>query len=156
MMKKSVKRSSKNTSPNYFINAFQRRLGCTPTEYIDKKLKAGSQLDAVKYLFDVIAAEVALQNNCKCFHFDYFYKKNNAPRQQTVVLKPNTVSMDNKPENAGKFWTKDEERMLIKMFNDNASKSEMCAAFKRTEIALAARLVKLGVIQDRDEFIGEK
>ena len=65
MMKKSVKRRLKSTSSDYFINAVQRRLGCTPTEYIDKKLKAGSQLDAVKYLFDVIAAEVAQHNNCK-------------------------------------------------------------------------------------------
>ena len=65
-------------------------------------------------------------------------------------------SKRNMPENAGKAWTMEEEQLLIKMYNSGVSKKEMCDAFKRTEVALAARLVHLGIIESRDVFRGRK
>ena len=61
-----------------------------------------------------------------------------------------------RPENAGKGWTTEEEQQLIKMYNNGYSKKEMCDTFKRTEVALAARLVRLGIIENRDVFRGRK
>ncbi len=138
------------SSINIFNDAFKERLGRTPYEYIYKKIDTGSQIDDIRYLFNIIAAEISQKNNCRYFAFDYFY------RDITTEYKPITKSLNShttkRPENAGKFWSADEEQLLVKMYNNNATKKEMCDAFKRTENGLAARLVKLGVIEDREVF----
>lgn len=133
-----------NNNPNFFVEAFIKRLGRTPNEYINEKINSGSQIDAVKYLFNIIAAEISNQNDCKFFDFNYFYNSN----------VPYTVSerVAKRPENAGKAWSAEEEQLLIKIYNSNATKKEMCDTLKRTENGLAARLVHLGIIKDRDEF----
>ena len=56
------------------------------------------------------------------------------------------------PANAGKPWTSEDEETLCRMFNNGCSKKDICSFFKRTESAIAARLVHLGKIQNRDEF----
>ena len=71
--RKQLKRAPQNTNPHFFITAFKQRLDCTPCEYINAKLKTGSKIDDVQYLFNIIAAEISTQNNCKFFDFDYFY-----------------------------------------------------------------------------------
>ena len=58
------------------------------------------------------------------------------------------------PENAGKPWTEADEQTLKRMFENGCSKKEICAYFKRTEGSIAARLVRLGLIQDRANFKG--
>ena len=133
------------------MDAFKKRLGRTPNDYINEKIKTGSQLDAVKYLFNIVAAEISNQNNCKFFDFDYFYKSNTSPQPRAY-----NFQKTKRPENAGKAWTVEEEQLLIKMYNSGVSKKEMCDAFKRTEVALAARLVHLGIIENRDVFRGGK
>ena len=148
---KQQKRVPLNTNPQFFIEAFRRRLGRTPNEYINEKLKTGSDFEAVKYLFNIVAAEISTQNNCKFFDFDYFYKSNTSPQPRVY-----NFQKTKRPENAGKAWTKEEEQQLIQMYNNRCSKKEMCDAFKRTEVALAARLVHLGIIESRDVFRGRK
>lgn len=143
--------SPPNTNPQFFITAFKNRLGRTPTEYINEKLKTGSRFEDVKYLFNVVSAEISNQNNCKFFDFDYFYKSNTSPQPRAY-----NFQKTKRPENAGKAWTVEEEQLLIKMYNSGVSKKEMCDAFKRTEVALAARLVRLGIIENRDVFRGGK
>ena len=54
--------------------------------------------------------------------------------------------------NAGKPWTAEEEAVLCRMFDTNCTKKEICTYFKRSTEAIAARLVKLGKIRERDEF----
>lgn len=56
------------------------------------------------------------------------------------------------PVNAGKPWTSDDEETLCRMFDNGCTKKDICSFFKRTEGAIAARLVHLGRIQNRDEF----
>lgn len=56
------------------------------------------------------------------------------------------------PENAGKPWTKEEEEILCRMFDTGCTKKEICNHFQRTEGAIAARLVRLGRINERSEF----
>jgi hypothetical protein len=58
----------------------------------------------------------------------------------------------NLPENAGKPWTEEDERTLARMFDQHCSKREICAYFKRTQGSIAARLVRLGKIQNIDEM----
>ena len=70
--------------------------------------------------------------------------------------KANPSQKAKQPENAGKAWTREQERLLIKMYNCGASNKEMCEEFKRTETGLAARLVRLGIIESRDVFRGRK
>lgn len=142
-----------NSNLHFFINAFKKRLGRTPNEYINEKLKNGSRFEDVEYLFNIVATEISNQNNCKFFEFDYFYKNDisNKPHHRT-----NNSDKSQCPENAGKYWTAEEEQLLIKMYHSNASKEEMCDAFKRTEVALAARLVRLGIIESRDVLKGKK
>lgn len=144
---KQLKKPPRNTNPQFFIAAFKKRLGRTPDEYINGKLEAGSDFEAIKYLFNIVAAEISTQNNCKFFDFDYFYKQNISSQP-----KADSFHKVKRPENAGKAWTVEEEQLLIKMYNSGVSKKEMCDRFKRTETGLAARLVKLGIIKEREEF----
>lgn len=55
----------------------------------------------------------------------------------------------NAPENAGRPWTEEDEGTLCEMFDAGTSTKEICAHFKRSKGAVAARLVRLGKIQDR-------
>ena len=55
-------------------------------------------------------------------------------------------------ENAGKPWTKEAEEVLCNMYDAGCSKKEICNYFKRSKGAIAARLVRLGKINERDEF----
>lgn len=72
----------------------------------------------------------------------------------TVVryLDDNTKPKHPQPENAGKPWTKEDEEILCRMFDAGSSRKEICEHFKRTSGAIAARLVRLGKISEREEF----
>ena len=58
----------------------------------------------------------------------------------------------NMPENAGKRWTDEDDKKLCEMFDAGASKKDICNTFKRTTTGIASRLVRLGKIEERDEF----
>lgn len=60
--------------------------------------------------------------------------------------------MNSLPENAGKPWTPEDDKRLAQMFEERMPKKDICSSFKRTEGAVSARLVRLGLIQSRDEF----
>ena len=72
------------------------------------------------------------------------------------VLEKKAASQRKLPENAGKPWTKEDEAVLCRMFDAGSTKRDMCRYFKRTPGALAARLVQLGKIAQRDEFASHK
>lgn len=132
-----------------FIKAFQERLHRTPDEYIDEKLATGSKFADIRYLFNIVAAQISQQNNCRFFDFDYFYNRSN---KQIKTPQSNSHKSVTRPQNAGKLWTAEEEQLLIKLYNSGATKAEMCERFGRTENGLAARLVRLGIIKDQDIF----
>lgn len=56
------------------------------------------------------------------------------------------------PENAGKPWTSEDERVLAAMYDEGKTRKEICEYFKRSTGGIAARLVRLGKISDRDAF----
>ena len=56
------------------------------------------------------------------------------------------------PENSGKPWSHEMDKILCEMYDQGASKKELCDYFKRTSGAIAARLVRLGKIEERSEL----
>lgn len=62
----------------------------------------------------------------------------------------------NMPENAGKPWAREDEDLLTSLYRAGASKKELCATLRRTETGIAARLVHLGIIENRDVFRARK
>ena len=58
----------------------------------------------------------------------------------------------NQPENAGKPWISEDDALLVKMFDEGQSDKELCTFFKRSKGAIAARLVRLGKITDRNTY----
>ena len=55
-------------------------------------------------------------------------------------------------ENAGKPWTPEDDDILCRMFDTGCSPQDMCNHFQRSNGSIAARLVKLGKINFRDEL----
>lgn len=70
----------------------------------------------------------------------------------TVLNNLNNTSKNIRYENAGKPWTVEEEDILCKMFDDKISRKEIVKTLKRSTVAVQARLVKLGKIDNRYEF----
>lgn len=70
----------------------------------------------------------------------------------SVIEALNKKQKKNMPENAGKPWSEEDEALLKEMYADGATKSEICRALKRTVTGVAARLVRMGVIDNRDMF----
>ena len=62
----------------------------------------------------------------------------------------------NLPANAGKPWTKEDEDLLVSLYRSGAPKREICKTMQRTESGVAARLVHLGIIENRDIFRNRK
>ena len=55
------------------------------------------------------------------------------------------------PENAGKPWTPAEDDQLILAYRGGTKTTELAKVHKRTKGSIAARLVKLGEIKERNE-----
>ncbi len=54
--------------------------------------------------------------------------------------------------NAGAAWTKSDDRVLCEMFDSGCSKEEICDRLGRSVGGIAARLKRLGKIEDRSEL----
>ena len=60
--------------------------------------------------------------------------------------------IDFHPLNAGKRWSEEDDELLCKMFDSDASQQEICIKLQRTVAGVAARLVRLGKIEEREDF----
>ena len=65
-------------------------------------------------------------------------------------------SKKNMPANAGNPWTKEDEDLLVTLYRSGTPKKDICTSLQRSETGVAARLVHLGVIKDRDIFRSSK
>ncbi len=89
---------------------------------------------------------------------DSIYNKGDVVRALYTVLncldgkKPKKKS----PLNAGKPWSKEDEDLLIDLYQSGTSKKDICNALQRTVTGIAARLVHLGIIDNRDIFRDRK
>ena len=52
------------------------------------------------------------------------------------------------PENAGRPWTKEEDKKLLKMFDEGRSNKEMMSALGRTKGSIISRLARLGKVDN--------
>ena len=60
------------------------------------------------------------------------------------------------PANTGKPWTKEDEDLLVSLYHSGTPKRDICKTLQRTESGVAARLVHLGIIDNRDIFRNRK
>ncbi len=67
---------------------------------------------------------------------------------------PKEVSPSNPPkhENAGKPWVSEEDEQLVSEYQSGLSGIEIASVHKRSKSAIAARLVRLGLINERSEL----
>ena len=57
-----------------------------------------------------------------------------------------------KPEKAGRKWTPADDKYLCQLFDEGCSATELCRIFQRTHKGIAARLVRLGKIEERKDL----
>jgi len=53
----------------------------------------------------------------------------------------------------GKVWEPEQDKQLIDLYNDGLVADEIAKELKRTPVAIRARLVRLGIIKNRNELI---
>ena len=73
--KKKITKATPSVKAIPFAKAFEERLGQDPTTYVLNKMAGGSDIGAIRNLFDIMAAEIELRNRCKSPGFDYYYEK---------------------------------------------------------------------------------
>lgn len=84
---------------------------------------------------------------------DHVCNKGEVVRALYVALDTMTAkSKRNQPENAGKPWTAEDEYLLKELYESGSPKKEICQALKRSVTSVAARLVHMGLIDNRDVF----
>ena len=111
-------KESNNNLP--FESAFKNRMGQDPTSYVASKLASGSDLGAIRYLFDIIAAEVEMKSKCKSPGFDFYYAKvlGNKPAKpaETTQLKPVVVQRTPASTAPKHRWTMEEDTLCCRRF----------------------------------------
>lgn len=61
-----------------------------------------------------------------------------------------------RPFNSGKPWLPEDDTALREMYAAGCGNDEICAHFGRSVRSIAARLVRLGVIAQREQFTNRK
>lgn len=83
----SKKKPPRQEDPQVFAAAFTDRLGQNPVTYLISKMKGGSDLDSIHYLFDIISAEIETKNNCLSLGYDFYFQQVNKEMEE---MKSNT------------------------------------------------------------------
>ena len=53
-----------------FYEAFQKKVGCTPEQYLRRKLAGGMPEGELKRLYDMLAIEIAMKVRCTAVRYD--------------------------------------------------------------------------------------
>ncbi len=62
-------------SPKHFENAFFQHLGQHPYEWILQRIKAGTDVKTIQYLYETIAEAISKMSNCTSVRFDDYYNR---------------------------------------------------------------------------------
>ena len=85
---KKVNMPPVSKNPKVFEDAFEKSLGQHPADYLIEKLRGGSSVSSIEYLFDILSADIAMKNHCTCKGFNYYYfiaqERMKAMRKRTV------------------------------------------------------------------------
>lgn len=103
-----------------FEAAFIRHIGQDPASYICNKINGGSDIGAIRYLFEIIEAEVEKKSNCKSPGFDFYYSKADCKQEmkQSVVNSQKAVLTEERMENKRPphRWTFEEDILCCRRF----------------------------------------
>lgn len=85
---KKVNMPPVSKNPKVFEDAFEKSIGQHPADYLIEKLRGGSSVSSIEYLFDILSADIAMKNRCTSKGFDYYYiiaqERMKAMRKRTV------------------------------------------------------------------------
>ena len=70
----------------------------------------------------------------------------------TLLQQEVPTSKKKTPENSGKKWTEEDDKILKELFESGVKKSQLQKTFMRSRGSIDARLVKLGLIESRFPF----
>lgn len=70
----------------------------------------------------------------------------------TLLQQEVPTSKKKVPENSGKKWTEEDDKLLKELFERGVKKSQLQKTFMRSRASIEARLVKLGLIEERFRF----
>lgn len=103
-----------------FESAFISHIGQDPTSYICSKISGGSDIGAIRYLFEIIEAEVEKKSNCKSPGFDFYYSKAACKQEmkQPVVNSQKVVVTEERMGNKRPphRWTFEEDLLCCRRF----------------------------------------
>ena len=103
-----------------FESAFTNHIGQDPTSYISNKISGGSDIGAIRYLFEIIEAEVEKKSKCKSPGFDFYYEKaiGKQAKNHTSAYSPKEVPMENAAVKKNQYhrWTFDENLLCCRRF----------------------------------------
>ncbi len=84
-----------NSGSPAFERAFFSRLGQSPVEWLESKVRAGSRIEDIKYLYEISAAAIASQNKCTAQPFERYYSQYLKSKEVRSVA-PKTAKVYNK------------------------------------------------------------
>jgi hypothetical protein len=106
------------TAPFEF--AFINHIGQDPVSYIRSKLDSGSELGAIRCLFEIIEVEVEKKSKCRSPGFNYYYakvitkqEKNLAPAYYSKVVSAGNVAVNKTRYHR---WTFEEDLLCCRRF----------------------------------------
>lgn len=70
----------------------------------------------------------------------------------TLLQQEVPTSKKKTPANSGKKWTDEDDKLLKELFERGVKKSQLQKTFLRSRASIEARLVKLGLMQERFKF----
>ena len=141
-------------SDEAYIHMLDQKLNEELDEYQESK-----SMEELADLIEVIAA-VAKARGCSWEELLRIRNQKRGKRggfEKRILLMevsdaPTKKAKANLPENSGKPWTTEMDQQLCDMFDCGSSVKEMCEHFKRSRGGIAARLVRLGKIENRADL----
>jgi hypothetical protein len=73
--RKKIKQPQSLPNSNTFDKVFEKRLGQSPVEYVANKMASGSDIGAIRNVFDILSTEIELRDRCKSPGFDFYFEK---------------------------------------------------------------------------------